>query len=267
MNVDPKKKQRAVPELRAERALGEGDIDKLGFRSVARRVAAAIASQAATDGVVAGVDGKWGSGKSSLVYLIQEELLSTQHRSRVTVVNFRPWLVGHRDALLAGLFSELNNAIAKYRRSLGDSTGMSAIQATRALESLRAFASALSDLGPAVEFIGEHSAIAPVKWFGSFLSKVRDWLKGERKSKSLAETKDQHVKALSELNHCFLVTIDDVDRLDPAEIAELMRRLRSTTFFACGTSTSFPSVRYGTGLLDSAGPSLSRFPRMSVGHW
>ena len=43
----------------------------------------------------------------------------------------------------------------------------------------------------------------------------------------LSELKDKLAKSLRELNHRFVVTIDDVDRLEPAEVIEILRLVRS----------------------------------------
>ena len=60
--------------VKGDRALRTGDADRLGFREVAARIATALSDHASNDGLVIGLDGKWGSGKSSLLYLIEEEL-------------------------------------------------------------------------------------------------------------------------------------------------------------------------------------------------
>ncbi len=46
-----------------------GDEDMLGFREVAKRLAISLVDRASEDGFVIGVEGTWGSGKSSLLFL------------------------------------------------------------------------------------------------------------------------------------------------------------------------------------------------------
>jgi len=87
--------------VKGERALAEGDVDRLGFGEVAARIAASFVDRASADGLVVGIDGKWGSGKSSLLHLIECELRSLPAIDRPSLISFRPWLVGNRDALLA----------------------------------------------------------------------------------------------------------------------------------------------------------------------
>ncbi|KAL0568007.1 hypothetical protein ABG067_009528, partial [Albugo candida] len=62
-----------IPIL-GDRALATGDVDRLGFTDVAARVAASLVDHASDAGFVIGLDGKWGSGKSSLLHLISDAL-------------------------------------------------------------------------------------------------------------------------------------------------------------------------------------------------
>jgi predicted KAP-like P-loop ATPase len=54
--------------------LSSGDEDKLGFREVGERIATSLVDRSSEDGLVIGVEGAWGSGKSSLLFLIGDEL-------------------------------------------------------------------------------------------------------------------------------------------------------------------------------------------------
>lgn len=60
--------------VKGDRSLSFGDKDKLGFREVAKRIVTSLVDRASEDGLVVGVEGLWGSGKSSLIFLIGNEL-------------------------------------------------------------------------------------------------------------------------------------------------------------------------------------------------
>lgn len=97
--------------IAGDRALKPGEIDRLGFRDIAGRIAGALVDHASDSGIVVGLNGSWGSGKSSLLTLIEEELQKLPTEKRPTVISFKPWLVGNRDALLWPLrFWRLANA-------------------------------------------------------------------------------------------------------------------------------------------------------------
>ena len=98
-------------ELHADRPIGPNDADYLGFGQVAQRLAGAILYQASSDGLVIGIEGVWGSGKSSLLNLTVASLKKMRRRHKPIVVRFQPWIVGDRDALLTTLLADIAKAI------------------------------------------------------------------------------------------------------------------------------------------------------------
>jgi predicted KAP-like P-loop ATPase len=81
-----------------DRPITKKDDDRLGFAPVAEQLAHAIADQPAREGLVFGIEGKWGSGKSTLINLTVEALRGL--RQPPEIITFSPWLVGNRDDLL-----------------------------------------------------------------------------------------------------------------------------------------------------------------------
>jgi len=213
--------------VKGDRALKEGEPDRLGFRDVAAQLAASLVDHASDDGLVVGLEGSWGSGKSSLLHLIEREFTLLPKEQQPSIINFRPWLVGNRDALLANLFSELAREIRQVELSAGDSTGTSLAQARAAGEALRRFAAGLGKVGGVIEVAGDAVGFAPVKWLGSGLKALRHLAKDKPADPPLDRLKDSLISALRNLGHRFIITIDDVDRLEPEEIIEVLRLTRS----------------------------------------
>lgn len=129
--------------INGDRRISEPAEDRLGFREAAASLAKAIGSHSTDDGVVIGLEGKWGSGKSSLLFLVEDEFKRLPNDTQPTVINFKPWLVGNRDGLLAYLFTELSKAIADVERLQGNATKATAIKAKEAGEALRKFAAGI----------------------------------------------------------------------------------------------------------------------------
>jgi hypothetical protein len=182
-----------------EHALREGEADRLGFGEVASRIANSIVDRASVDGLVIGLDGQWGSGKSSLLHLIERSLRQLPEERRPTIINFRPWLVGNRDALLTSLFSDLADKIAHVRLARGDASDVTKQKAQRAAEAVRKFARALSKTGELIEAMGD---VVPTAGFFGKLLKGGGALAGKREAPTdLAALKDEIVKDLHDLNH------------------------------------------------------------------
>lgn len=213
--------------IKGDRALASGDEDKLGFRDVAKRIAISLVDRASEDGLVVGIEGAWGSGKSSLMFLIGEELKRLPQSKRPTVIDFRPWLVGNRDALITSLFGELAKELEKVALSAGDATPTYKANAKKAGEALRSFMRGISTTGSAIEVLGEASGWGPAKWAGKGLKALDQMVQNKPKAPSLSDLKDNLVTSLRDLGHRFIVTIDDVDRLEPAEVIEILRLVRS----------------------------------------
>jgi KAP-like P-loop domain-containing protein len=217
--------------IKGDRALGDGDVDQLGFRDVAARIARSVVDQATEDGLVIGIDGQWGSGKSSLLFLLSDELEKLPEVQRPTVLKFNPWLVGDRDALLSSLFGDLAKAIDRAQLSKGDATGVTNTKIAETAALVRQFGARLTRIGEAVEFAGEVSQFKSVTWIGKGLRALNRSLSGDQDQRSLSDLKEKLINELRELGHRFVITIDDVDRLEPKEALEILRLVRSVADF------------------------------------
>jgi hypothetical protein len=222
-----------MARIQGDRALdGDGE-DKLGFGPTADLIAEALAVGTSSDGLVVGVTGRWGSGKSSLINLTQAALRKRADRDRPHVIEFKPWMVGERDALLQAMFAELVAGIDQIELKAGDATGVTIRKAQRAATAVREFAGLLGGAGKVVK---AGSAGIPV--VGWLIGIAEDFFHsaGKDKPKSLAASKKKVCKRLGKLNRALVVVIDDLDRLEPAEIVEVLRLVRSVA--------DFPKITY-----------------------
>ncbi len=213
--------------MKGERALRSEDEDKLGFRDVAKRIASSLVDRASEDGLVIGIEGTWGSGKSSLLFLIVEELGKLPKGLEPTVISFQPWLIGKRDALIESLFGELSKQLDQIALGAGDAAPTTVRKAKKAAEALRNFMGGLSKAGATIEVIGEASGFSLLKLFGKGVKAGGELAKQKKTPPQLSELKDNLVRSLRELGHRFIVTIDDVDRPEPSEVIEVLRLVRS----------------------------------------
>lgn len=213
--------------VKGDRALGRAEDDKLGFRDVAGRIATSLVYRASDDSLVIGVEGAWGSGKSSLLFLLRDELRKLQKDRPHSVIDFRPWLVGDRDALIKSLFDELSSQLDQVASDKGSEARRSITKAKKAFKEFRKVVSRLERVGAAIAVMGDVLALPFVPVVGKVIKAAGDAAKKPATPPPLSELKDKLANSLRELKHRFIVTIDDVDRLEPAEVIEILRLVRS----------------------------------------
>ena len=92
----------------------------------------------------------------------------------MSIVSFRPWLAGGRDALIRNLFGELSKTLNDVALEAGNAAPAQAASAREASQALRRFINGLSRTGTAIETFGEFSGIGGAIWLGRFLKALRE---------------------------------------------------------------------------------------------
>lgn len=95
--------------LNTDRPIADLDADRPGLSDIAHHPAQAVLCNDLSEGLVCGIVGAWGSGKSSLVALALAELRAKEMGP--IVVEFQPWLVGSKAEPLQELFGLLAEAL------------------------------------------------------------------------------------------------------------------------------------------------------------
>lgn len=212
MTDHPKKTPSAINYF-ADNPILTASEDLLQRSKFVERIVREIDMIDASQGHVLAVTGQWGSGKTSVLNLVKDCLQNKE----MLVVDYNPWLLSGTEALVAGLFGEINAQLkqrGKQYRSI-------ATKMLRYSELVAPFA--------AIPVAGSWSA--GLLAMASFARKFR-----ELRSVSVAAQKEQVTKALGSLDHPIVVIIDDIDRLDRSEIREIFKLVRLTA--------NFPNVIY-----------------------
>lgn len=179
---------------------GEDRFQRWGF---SERVADTIACRADTRGLVVGIFGAWGEGKTSVLNLIAQAL---GKHPQVITVRFNPWYFTSEAVLLQALFSTLAEGIGKKLPTVGQRLG----EALKRFGGVLALASG-SVAGGAISF----SPGEPLEKLGATLAET-----------SLESLRDRIQGFLREAKRRVVVLIDDIDRLDRIEIQALFKAVR-----------------------------------------
>ncbi|MDD3181820.1 MAG: P-loop NTPase fold protein [Alphaproteobacteria bacterium] len=99
------------PKLIGDSAKASCGEDVFGVSKLAKDIAETIRERADAEGYSIGIEGEWGSGKTTVLNFIEKELGCSdkegEKRNSSVVIRFNPWLVGKRDKLLKEFFGQL----------------------------------------------------------------------------------------------------------------------------------------------------------------
>lgn len=188
------------------------DDDALARAPVAQAFARQVLSLDASEGVVVGVLGAWGSGKTSFVNLAREEFA----KAEVPVLDFNPWMFSGAEQLVESFFIEVS-AQLKMRPGLGE------------------VANNLSDYGEAFSGLTWLPVVGPWIERGRSAAKTLGKLL-ERRKEGVAGRRAKVEAALAKLEKPILIVLDDIDRLSTSEIRDVFKLVRLTA--------SFPNIIY-----------------------
>lgn len=214
--------------------------DLYSFSKLAERIADCVCSAKAEDSSFSiGISGSWGSGKTSLINLIESELSDRRARdSNVPeVIRFNPWRFSSQEQLLTGFFNVLGSKLmGNYpklengaRRNIGEV--LSAYSASIAYPSLASLSALLFCPGFPFGMTLSLASRMGIKFATHILGRhLQDY------SKSLEDQKRDIDKELRKIDPNLVVVIDDIDRLSDDEICLVFKLIALTA--------SFPHVVY-----------------------
>ncbi|WP_246621671.1 KAP family P-loop NTPase fold protein [Rhizobium laguerreae] len=219
-----------------DRALDDVSADEYGFNEIARKLAPSLVDAAKSDGMVIGIEGPWGSGKTSLLNFLKRQLASREAQ-RLHVITLAPWLTGDNISLIETLTDAMADILDKeeersnpsgfWSRNKKQSVGYTDLFRKYGARTGRA-------LAPLANFAG--MIYPPAAIVGAGLGVGADYLEKLGRTPTDAEVKNLISDKLASLDVRFLVLIDDLDRLEPQQAVEVIRMVRSVA--------DFPKVAY-----------------------
>ncbi|PZR28086.1 MAG: hypothetical protein DI535_07970 [Citrobacter freundii] len=192
------------------------DFDTLGRKRFAKEIVTILQNVVPSEQSFAiGICGSWGTGKTSLLHMVAEDLHTAENRDRFAMINFSPWLFNDIEVLMNRLFSELEKHFSKSNRGLANE--------------LKAYSKTLGRI--------EENVLN---------SKVLQIFSEEKRE--LSERSSWIRETLKAQSKYLVIFIDDLDRLNPKEIVEVLRLIRVVADFP----KTFYLVGYDREYIDAA---------------
>jgi hypothetical protein len=200
-----------------EKIIGDNPIqlpeeDAIGRTPAAQSFVRQVLTVDTTEGVVVGILGAWGSGKTSFVNLARHEFQNNQ----ISVLDFNPWMFSGAEQLVESFFIELSSQLK--------------------------ILPGLAGVGKDIEEYGEaFSGAAWLPFIGPWIEHGSDVAKGigqllQHRKEGIGKRRKKLKDALSKLEKPIVVVIDDIDRLSTSEIRDIFKLVRLTA--------NFPNIVY-----------------------
>jgi predicted KAP-like P-loop ATPase len=233
--------------------------DLLNRREYASRIAKAIADWQGQESLIIGVSGPWGSGKTSFKNLILECLDKKSTDSQSLRMEFNPWQWSATNSLTGAFLDELSRVVlgddsghrmkatAKWLRIYSKRLALVDVVTgglTKAAKEILSVAGVLMIVLPLFSGWINYKVIAVgvmllaatkiVGFSQRLIEKSADWLEAEitANEKTLPQIKGEIASLMLKATRApFLVIIDDVDRLEPHQIREVFKLIKSNADF------------------------------------
>jgi hypothetical protein len=192
--------------------------DRLNREEFAKRISRGLLLDKNSPGIVVSIEGPWGYGKTSLVNLINKHFNQLDKKEKPIVVNFNPWMA-----------SGVENLVQEFLVQLASIIGLSdSAKATKdAAKQLLAY----SNIFSALKYIpGVEPWASIVQNVIKGVGKSADAI-GKLKELSIDEKRDKVITALKKLDRTIVIFIDDIDRLPPSEVFDMVRLVKAVADF------------------------------------
>ena len=213
-----------------------GGVDAFGRAPFARSIAQGIVLGKGQPGIVVGIEGPWGSGKTFVIQQIESVLEEVEPEP--LIVQFNPWIISGTYPLVEALLEQIASAV---QRNIPLALSKRALKVGEALLS---YASVLRHLTPATQLPlppETGAVVTGASALGQVAYSVTDAKAGKTgedttlpqylKAVDVRQKKVNVAEALAKFSRPVVVIIDDADRLSRDEIRHLVQAIKAVADF------------------------------------
>ncbi|WP_047380965.1 P-loop NTPase fold protein [Cetobacterium sp. ZWU0022] len=194
--------------LRAEKAIQTKDHDLLKRENFVKRIAEGILNYNDTENFVIGLEGEWGTGKTSILNLLEEKL-----KGNIEIFKFSPWNFVSRKQIISDFFEQ-------FSYFMGLSCRKDAAEVSQQLQIMSKFLKPFGLIPVAGDLI---------KILSEGMEAMGNSLKPEKID--IEKMKEKINISLGKENKKTVVIIDDIDRLSDTEIIEIFQLIKGAGKF------------------------------------
>lgn len=185
--------------------------DRLSRGEFAKSLAKTISQYSFSSSFTIGLYGKWGSGKTSLLNMMLEDVEDID--STIIILKFNPWLCTEPKQLIIQFFKQMATVI-KLKKSKSE-------QVWKLIDQY----ADVFDVANPIPFVGRIITV-----FGKALTKEANE-RVKNRTKDLQNSKSKIIEKMKEENIKIVVSIDDIDRLSDEEIISVFQLVKSLADF------------------------------------
>ena len=208
--------------------------DEFGWAVSAKAVANLISDRPNSDGYVLGIEGNWGSGKTTFANFVQEEIQEIAPHQKI--LEFQPWLIGNQSAILPLFFAALAHEIEKIeKQQLNWLQRLNRWRKRSLPDRIKKYGAHVGVLSVPVGALAPFAPTTAAVLAGGIriLERIKGKFFREKTPQELKSEITQDLIALGKRLPAlrFIVVLDDTDRLEPSEAVEVLRLVRQVGNF------------------------------------
>lgn len=206
------------PSLLQDEPIRSVAADRYGRSEYVRNLALGLSRFPGPGSLVVGIEGSWGSGKTSLKNMLVEQLAEIPPdkekeknigEKKLRVVEFEPWVYSGSGRLMTLLFNQIS-------RSLLGKLGVAKHAVAKTLKHVTGVEAPISDVAPTLGQL--------IQGFGDLGEALEP---DSQDIKKLSERRDDLKWELNKSATRIIVFIDDLDRLMDDEVTDVMRAVKA----------------------------------------